>query len=64
MNKQQQINQNIDFFDSLTDEQALSEWKKIKGTWGENPQSSSVVMHAIFDYFLNYRLPFMEARSE
>ncbi len=65
MNREEwMINKNIDYFDSLPDEQVLLEWTKINNMWGESPQSSRPVMHAIFDYFLNYRLPFIEVRNE
>jgi len=55
----EKIEMNISYFDSLGDKELLTEWQKIKNTWGENPQSSKPLMHAIFDYFLNHRLPYI-----
>lgn len=49
----------IDYFDSIPNDEIEEEWQKIKNTWGESPQSSNPAMQAIFDYFLNHRLPYI-----
>ena len=60
-NPEVRLEANIDYFWSkISDKELTQEWGKIKRDYGESPQSSSEFMHGIFDYVINFRLPFIK----
>lgn len=63
-NPEVRLEANIDhYWSKISDDELIKEWSKIKRDYGESPQSSSEFMRGLFDYVINFRLPYVALQT-